>query len=44
MNIKYDIVLFLQSKDGDIIDCVNIYKQPVLDHHALKNHIIQVRY
>ncbi|RHN70427.1 putative neprosin activation peptide [Medicago truncatula] len=34
----------IRSKDGDIIDCVNIYKQLALDHPALKNHIIQVRY
>ena len=32
----------LQSKDGDIIDCVDIYKQPAFDHRVLKNHNIQV--
>ena len=32
----------MQSKDGDIIDCVDIYKQPAFDHPALKNHTIQV--
>ncbi|MCI19936.1 carboxyl-terminal peptidase, partial [Trifolium medium] len=31
----------IQSEDGDIIDCVNIYKQPAFDHPALKNHTIQ---
>lgn len=36
--------LLLQSEDGDIIDCIDIYKQPGLDHPALKNHIIQVKY
>ncbi|MBA0636179.1 hypothetical protein Godav_025851, partial [Gossypium davidsonii] len=33
----------IQSEDGDIIDCVDIYKQPAFDHHALKNHIIQMK-
>ncbi|KAJ8459874.1 hypothetical protein OPV22_032800 [Ensete ventricosum] len=33
----------IQSEDGDIIDCVDIYKQPALDHPLLKNHIIEVR-
>lgn len=33
----------MQSPDGDIIDCVDIYKQPALDHPALKNHSIQMR-
>ncbi|XP_057975177.1 protein neprosin-like [Malania oleifera] len=32
----------IQSKDGDIIDCVDIYKQPAFDHPLLKNHKIQV--
>ncbi|XP_020211588.1 uncharacterized protein LOC109796315 [Cajanus cajan] len=31
----------IQSEDGDIIDCVDIYKQPAFDHPALKNHTIQ---
>ncbi|KAI5442957.1 hypothetical protein KIW84_011843 [Lathyrus oleraceus] len=31
----------MQSEDGDIIDCVNIYQQPAFDHPALKNHTIQ---
>ncbi|KAJ0513884.1 putative neprosin activation peptide [Helianthus annuus] len=29
-------------KDGDIVDCVDIYKQPAFDHPLLKNHTIQV--
>ncbi|KAK9141963.1 hypothetical protein Syun_011363 [Stephania yunnanensis] len=33
----------IQSEDGDIIDCVDIYKQPAFDHPALKNHKIQMR-
>ncbi|KAI3715578.1 hypothetical protein L6452_22564 [Arctium lappa] len=28
-------------KDGDIVDCVDIYKQPAFNHPALKNHTIQ---
>ncbi|KAG6608407.1 hypothetical protein SDJN03_01749, partial [Cucurbita argyrosperma subsp. sororia] len=32
----------LSSEDGDIIDCVDIYKQPPFDHPALKNHTIQM--
>ena len=31
-----------QSPDGDIIDCVDINKQPAFDHPLLKNHTIQV--
>ncbi|KAK9996201.1 hypothetical protein SO802_020887 [Lithocarpus litseifolius] len=33
----------IQSPDGDIIDCVDIYKQPAFDHPSLKNHTIQMR-
>lgn len=33
----------LQSEDGDIIDCVDVYKQPAFDHPQLKHHTIQVR-
>ncbi|XP_022941230.1 uncharacterized protein LOC111446601 [Cucurbita moschata] len=32
----------IYSEDGDIIDCVDIYKQPAFDHPALKNHTIQM--
>ncbi|XP_020523024.1 uncharacterized protein LOC18434300 [Amborella trichopoda] len=28
--------------DGDVIDCIDIYKQPAFDHPLLKNHIIQM--
>ncbi|KAM6579816.1 hypothetical protein CsatA_003590 [Cannabis sativa] len=31
----------IKSSDGDIIDCIDIYKQPAFDHPALKNHTIQ---
>ncbi|TXG46639.1 hypothetical protein EZV62_027861 [Acer yangbiense] len=31
----------IKSEDGDIIDCVDINKQPAFDHPALRNHKIQ---
>ncbi|XP_057428021.1 uncharacterized protein LOC130721273 [Lotus japonicus] len=31
----------IKSEDGDIIDCIDIYKQPAFDHPALKDHTIQ---
>ncbi|XP_022145287.1 uncharacterized protein LOC111014775 [Momordica charantia] len=31
-----------QTEEGDIIDCVDINKQPALDHPLLKNHKVQV--
>ncbi|KAM4123986.1 hypothetical protein ACB094_01G198400 [Castanea mollissima] len=33
----------IKSEDGDIIDCVDIYKQPAFDHPALRNHTIQMK-
>ncbi|KAK1308722.1 hypothetical protein QJS10_CPA09g00786 [Acorus calamus] len=32
-----------EDEYGDIFHCVDIYKQPALDHPLLKNHIIQLR-
>ncbi|CAK9310952.1 unnamed protein product [Citrullus colocynthis] len=32
-----------KTESGDIIDCVDIYKQPSLDHPLLKNHAIQMK-
>ncbi|KAK1266343.1 hypothetical protein QJS04_geneDACA002514 [Acorus gramineus] len=32
----------IESEDGDIIDCIDIYKQSAFDHPSLKNHIIQM--
>ncbi|KAI9191618.1 hypothetical protein LWI28_010909 [Acer negundo] len=32
----------IKSEDGDIIDCVDINKQPAFDHPALRNHKIQM--
>ncbi|KAF3590223.1 hypothetical protein DY000_02026005 [Brassica cretica] len=34
----------IKSEDGDIIDCVDIYKQPAFDHPALRNHKLQEQY
>ncbi|XP_057440232.1 uncharacterized protein LOC130732138 [Lotus japonicus] len=31
----------IKSEDGDIIDCINIYKQHAFNHPALKYHTIQ---
>ena len=33
-----------KTGDGDVYDCVDIYKQPAMNHPLLKNHIIQVEY
>ncbi|KAF3959113.1 hypothetical protein CMV_016043 [Castanea mollissima] len=33
----------IESPDGDIIDCVDINKQPAFDHPLLKNHTIQMK-
>ncbi|XP_056166594.1 uncharacterized protein LOC115674487 [Syzygium oleosum] len=33
----------IQSADGDIIDCVDMHKQPAFDHPTLKNHVIQMK-
>ncbi|XVE53923.1 hypothetical protein DITRI_Ditri03aG0040900 [Diplodiscus trichospermus] len=38
MGIPFD-----KSKDGDIIDCIDIYKQPALDHPSLRKHVIQMK-
>ncbi|MCL7038054.1 hypothetical protein MKW94_020537 [Papaver nudicaule] len=33
----------IQTKFGDIYDCINIYNQPAFDHPLLKNHKIQMK-
>ncbi|XP_043705200.1 uncharacterized protein LOC122655013 [Telopea speciosissima] len=33
----------IQSEDGDIIDCIDMHKQPAFDHPSLQNHIIQMK-
>ncbi|XP_059455818.1 protein neprosin-like [Corylus avellana] len=32
----------IEGKNGDVIDCVNIYQQPAFNHPLLKNHTIQM--
>ncbi|KAF9613519.1 hypothetical protein IFM89_008436 [Coptis chinensis] len=32
----------IKSEDGDMIDCVDIYRQPAFDHPAMENHTIQM--
>ncbi|CAI9093613.1 OLC1v1029160C1 [Oldenlandia corymbosa var. corymbosa] len=39
---NYEVNSTIQSEDGDIIDCIDIYKQPAFNHPALKNHKIQM--
>ncbi|CAN0864658.1 hypothetical protein LINGRAHAP2_LOCUS9009 [Linum grandiflorum] len=34
-------MLISQSEDGDIIDCVDVYKQPAFNHLLLANHTLQ---
>ncbi|KAE8650029.1 hypothetical protein Csa_011504 [Cucumis sativus] len=38
---RYTRACSYQTKEGDIIDCVDINKQPALDHPLLKNHKVQ---
>ncbi|XP_019051659.1 PREDICTED: uncharacterized protein LOC104588257 [Nelumbo nucifera] len=33
----------IQSEDGEIIDCIDLFKQPAFDHPMLKNHTIQMK-
>ncbi|XP_010493852.1 PREDICTED: uncharacterized protein LOC104771074 isoform X2 [Camelina sativa] len=33
----------IKSEDGDIIDCIDIYKQHAFNHPALRNHKIQMK-
>ncbi|KAF0896728.1 hypothetical protein E2562_027255 [Oryza meyeriana var. granulata] len=37
------VIKSIKSEDGDIIDCVDIYKQPAFDHPLLKNHRIKMQ-
>lgn len=41
--VQLIILYLLQSKGGDIIDCVDIYKQPAFNSPLLKDHKIQMR-
>ncbi|PON86188.1 hypothetical protein TorRG33x02_180620 [Trema orientale] len=40
--LRRHIVKSIKSEDGDIIDCIDLYKQPAFDHPALRNHTIQM--
>ena len=31
-----------EMEDGDVYDCIDVYKQPGLNHPLLKDHKIQV--
>ena len=42
LRFNLTITRFLQTKHGDIYDCVNIYEQPSLKHPSLKDHTIEV--
>ncbi|KAG9441279.1 hypothetical protein H6P81_017133 [Aristolochia fimbriata] len=33
----------IKTEEGDLYDCVDIYKQPAFDHPLLKNHKIQLK-
>ncbi|KAK9757476.1 hypothetical protein RND81_01G164800 [Saponaria officinalis] len=33
----------IKTPDGEVIDCVDIYKQPAFSHPLLKNHTIQLK-
>ena len=37
-------LMFLQTEYGEMYDCVDVYKQPSLDHPLLKDHVVQVYY
>ncbi|KAH9608308.1 hypothetical protein KSS87_004230 [Heliosperma pusillum] len=39
---KSMFVSWNRQKDGDIIDCIDIYKQPAFDNPLLKNHKLQM--
>ncbi|KAG9440829.1 hypothetical protein H6P81_020994 [Aristolochia fimbriata] len=40
--IYTNVAACAQTKYGDIYDCVDIHKQPSLDHPLLKNHTVQM--
>ncbi|KAK1285924.1 hypothetical protein QJS10_CPB20g00470 [Acorus calamus] len=41
MTFLINRIKMIKSVDGDVIDCVNILKQPTFDHPLLQNHTIQ---
>ncbi|KAI6679970.1 hypothetical protein NL676_033851 [Syzygium grande] len=40
--LKRHAIKSIESEDGDIIDCIDIYKQPAFRDPALRNHTIQM--
>ncbi|XWS23566.1 hypothetical protein CRYUN_Cryun28dG0026000 [Craigia yunnanensis] len=42
-SVKRNAVKTIKTIYGDEYDCVELYKQPALDHRLLKNHKIQMR-
>ncbi|XP_052170441.1 uncharacterized protein LOC127786813 [Diospyros lotus] len=40
--IKKLAVKSILSEDGDVIDCIDIYRQPAFHHRVLRNHTIQM--
>uniref|UniRef100_A0A151UED3 Neprosin activation peptide domain-containing protein n=1 Tax=Cajanus cajan TaxID=3821 RepID=A0A151UED3_CAJCA len=40
-HINKDYVKTIHTKFGDIVDCIDIHKQPAFDHPLLKNHKLQ---
>uniref|UniRef100_A0A7N1A578 Neprosin PEP catalytic domain-containing protein n=1 Tax=Kalanchoe fedtschenkoi TaxID=63787 RepID=A0A7N1A578_KALFE len=41
LHVKHAIKT-IESEDGEVIDCVGLYKQPAFDHPDLKDHKIQM--
>ncbi|KAL9267374.1 neprosin-like protein [Drosera capensis] len=33
----------IETNDGALVDCVDIYKQPAFEHPSLKNHVLQMK-
>ncbi|EEE57970.1 hypothetical protein OsJ_08710 [Oryza sativa Japonica Group] len=42
LNMTIQELIVQKTGDGDVYDCVDIYKQPAMNHPLLKNHIIQM--
>ncbi|KAK6912786.1 Neprosin [Dillenia turbinata] len=41
-HLNRHVMISIKSEDGDIIDCIDIRKQPAFDHPSLKNLTIQM--
>ncbi len=40
---KEDIVRSLKLSSGDVVDCVDIYKQPAMRHPGMAEHVLQLK-